>query len=192
MRKVWGIGGIATAFCAGWIGCGPPEIQPVGPPGIEFTAVTQEKVPEDEVAQAIGEARNTMSSQSATPSETPPAEPTAVGQSKTTATGLTYETLKEGTGKVAEPGKTVSVHYTGVLDDGTIFDSSREREPFSFLLGHGQVIAGWDQGVHGMKIGERRKLVIPGKLAYGDSPPAGSKIPQNATLTFDVELLDVK
>lgn len=165
---------------------------PVGPPGIEFSAVTQEKIPEDEIAQAIGESRTSMSNQSAAPTATPPAEPTAVGQSKTTATGLLYETLKEGEGKVAEPGKTVSVHYTGVLSDGTIFDSSREREPFSFLLGQGQVIAGWDQGVHGMKVGERRKLTIPANLAYGSSPPPGSKIPKDATLLFDVELLDVK
>lgn len=193
MVKAWAMGGMVTAFCAGLVGCGPPSIQPVGPPGIEFTAVTQEKIPEDEAAQAIGEARNTMSSQvTVNPTATPAAEPTAVGESKTTANGLTYETLKEGTGKVAEPDNTVVVHYTGTLEDGTVFDSSRGKDTFSFLLGRGQVIAGWDQGVHGMKVGERRKLTIPGKLAYGDSPPASSKIPKNATLIFDVELIDVR
>jgi peptidylprolyl isomerase len=190
--KVWAIGGGIIAFSAGLIGCGPPAIQPVGPPGIEFTAITQEKIPEDEVAQALGETRNTLGQSTVKPAATPPAEPTPIGKPVTTATGLTYETLKEGEGEVAEPDRTVTVHYTGTLDDGTVFDSSRERGPFSFLLGHGQVIAGWDQGVHGMKVGERRKLTIPGKLAYGDTPPAGSKIPSNATLTFDVELLEVK
>jgi FKBP-type peptidyl-prolyl cis-trans isomerase len=175
------------------IGCGPPMIQPVAPPGIELTQVTQEKIPEDEVAQAIGEARGSMTRETPIAAATGPAEPTAVGQSKTTPTGLTYETLKPGEGAVATPGKTVTVHYTGTLEDGKVFDSSREKnQPFSFGLGQGQVIAGWDQGVHGMKVGERRKLTIPGKLAYGPSPPPGAPIPPNATLLFDVELLDVK
>jgi FKBP-type peptidyl-prolyl cis-trans isomerase len=93
---------------------------------------------------------------------------------------------------VAEPGQTAVVHYTGWLTDGTKFDSSRDRgQPFSFPLGGGQVIAGWDEGVAGMKVGGRRKLVIPSELGYGPmgSPPV---IPASATLVFDVELLDVK
>ena len=97
-----------------------------------------------------------------------------------------------GTGAEAKDGSTVKVHYTGTLKNGTKFDSSRDRnEPFEFTLGKGQVIRGWDQGVVGMKVGGKRKLVIPSELGYGDkgSPP---KIPPKATLLFDVELLSVQ
>ncbi len=97
-----------------------------------------------------------------------------------------------GTGKEAKTGSVVSVHYTGTLMNGTEFDSSRKTgKPFDFPLGGGQVIKGWDQGVVGMKVGGKRKLVIPSDLAYGESgsPPT---IPPNAPLKFDVELLDVK
>ena len=97
-----------------------------------------------------------------------------------------------GNGAEAGEGKVAVVHYTGWLTDGTKFDSSRDRgEPFSFPVGGGQVIAGWDEGVAGMKVGGRRKLVIPANLGYGEmgAPPV---IPPGATLVFDVELLDVK
>ena len=110
----------------------------------------------------------------------------------TTASGLRYQDVATGSGAEASPGRTAVVHYTGWLTDGTKFDSSRDRgEPFSFPLGAGQVIAGWDQGVAGMKVGGRRKLVIPPDLGYGPggAPPV---IPPDATLVFDVELLDVK
>jgi FKBP-type peptidyl-prolyl cis-trans isomerase FkpA len=109
-----------------------------------------------------------------------------------TPTGLRYQSLAEGQGKEATPGKTVSVHYTGWLPNGEKFDSSRDRnQPFEFSLGAGEVIAGWDEGVAGMKVGGRRKLVIPPDLAYGTAgaPP---DIPPGATLVFDVELLDVR
>ena len=100
--------------------------------------------------------------------------------------------VKEGTGTVAEPGKKVSVHYTGTLFDGKKFDSSRDRnQPFEFTLGAGQVIQGWDVGVAGMKVGGQRKLIIPPHLGYGDRG-AGGVIPPGAILLFDVELLDVK
>ena len=100
--------------------------------------------------------------------------------------------LAEGQGAACKAGDTVSVHYTGRLDNGTKFDSSLDRrQPFSFKLGSGQVIAGWDQGVDGMKVGGKRTLVIPPQLAYG-SRGAGGVIPPNATLTFDVELLAIK
>ncbi len=110
---------------------------------------------------------------------------------KMTDTGLKYEDLEEGTGSEAEAGKQVTVHYTGWLMDGTKFDSSLDRnQPFSFALGKGQVIRGWDEGVQGMKVGGKRKLTIPPQLGYG-ARGAGGVIPPNATLVFEVELLEV-
>jgi FKBP-type peptidyl-prolyl cis-trans isomerase len=115
------------------------------------------------------------------------------------AGGLKKIDVKQGTGAEATPGKPVVVHYTGWLYDtsqpdshGAKFDSSRDRgAPFGFLLGAGRVIKGWDEGVAGMKVGGQRTLVIPPQLAYGERG-AGGVIPPNATLIFDVELLDVK
>ena len=107
----------------------------------------------------------------------------------TTASGLAYEELAVGNGAEAASGQRVTVHYTGWLADGTKFDSSKDRgEPFIFHLGMGQVIAGWDEGVAGMKVGGRRKLTIPPQLGYG-ARGAGGAIPPNATLVFEVELL---
>lgn len=112
--------------------------------------------------------------------------------SKMATTQLKSDDQVVGTGAEAVNGKTVSVHYVGTLENGTKFDSSYDRNlPFEFTLGAGDVIAGWDQGVLGMKVGGKRKLTIPGELGYG---PAGSPptIPPNATLIFEVELLGVK
>lgn len=108
---------------------------------------------------------------------------------KITDSGLKYEDLVEGDGAVAQAGQMVTVHYTGWLENGQKFDSSKDRnDPFRFNLGAGQVIRGWDEGVLGMKIGGARKLTIPSNLGYGSSG-AGGVIPPNATLIFDVELL---
>jgi len=110
----------------------------------------------------------------------------------TTESGLKYTDLKVGTGREAQPGDTASVHYTGWLMDGKKFDSSVDRkEPFSFRVGAGQVIRGWDEGVAGMKIGGKRLLIIPPALGYG-ARGAGGAIPPNATLKFEVELLGLR
>lgn len=109
----------------------------------------------------------------------------------TTPSGLKYIEIKEGDGAIPKKGQTVVVHYTGTLEDGTKFDSSRDRnQPFSFKLGVGQVIQGWDEGLSTMKVGGRRQLIIPPELGYG-ARGAGGVIPPNAKLIFDVELLKI-
>jgi FKBP-type peptidyl-prolyl cis-trans isomerase len=123
------------------------------------------------------------------PTASPTASPVAAASTPGPGLVITDETV--GTGDEAVVGKTVTVNYVGTLADGTKFDSSYDRnEPFDFALGQGQVIKGWDQGVAGMKVGGKRKLVIPPDLAYG-AQGQGS-IPANSTLTFEVELLGVK
>ncbi len=109
-----------------------------------------------------------------------------------TDSGLRYQFIQKGSGKMAEKGKKVSVHYKGQLTDGTVFDSSYERkQPIDFNLGIGQVIQGWDEGIQLLKVGDKARFVIPSNLAYG-SQGAGGVIPPDATLIFDVELMDVK
>lgn len=110
----------------------------------------------------------------------------------TTASGLKYKDIVVGTGTEAVKGKNVWVHYTGTLEDGKKFDASYDRgEPLAFMLGVGQVMRGWDEGVTGMKVGGKRRLVIPPILAYGEAG-IPNLIPPNSTLIFDVELLDVR
>jgi peptidylprolyl isomerase len=117
---------------------------------------------------------------------------TAPGQMTTTADGLQILIEQQGTGAAARNGDSVSVNYTGTLDNGTVFDSSIPRnQPLTFTLGQGSVIKGWDEGVLGMKIGEKRKLIIPSTLAYGDQA-VGGVIPANSRLTFEVELLSIQ
>jgi len=103
---------------------------------------------------------------------------------------LEIEDIQEGSGRMAQPGHTLSMHYVGTLDDGTVFDSSRERgEPFVFILGSGQVIQGWELGVVGIKEGGIRKLTIPPELGYGSQ--GVGPIPPNATLNFEIELVSI-
>lgn len=117
---------------------------------------------------------------------------TDLDNAQTTPSGLKYIDLKEGDGASPSKGQTVKVHYTGTLENGKKFDSSRDRgSPFSFKIGVGQVIKGWDEGVSTMKVGGQRILIIPADLGYG-AQGAGGVIPPNATLIFDVELLDTK
>lgn len=118
-------------------------------------------------------------------------QPGPEGNEVTTSSGLQYIDLRIGTGITAQAGQTVTVHYTGWLENGNKFDSSVDRgQAFSFPLGAGRVIKGWDEGVQGMKVGGKRKLIIPSSLGYGPRG-AGSVIPPNATLIFEVDLLGV-
>lgn len=155
--------------------------------------------PADAAAQPTADAASatTQTNPTAAATEAAPA-PAAEGSSNITS--LQSTDVKAGTGAEAVAGKAVSVHYTGWLYDekaadkhGAQFDSSHDRdEPFEFTLGGGQVIQGWDQGVVGMKVGGQRTLIIPASLAYGEIGAGGGLIPPNASLVFDVELLDVK
>ncbi len=118
----------------------------------------------------------------------------APGKEVVTASGLHYIDVKVGAGPTPQPGQTVAVHYTGTLMNGTKFDSSfdhPDKAPIEFPLGQHAVIAGWDEGIASMKVGGKRKLIIPPALAYGDRA-MGSDIPANSTLNFDVELVGIK
>jgi FKBP-type peptidyl-prolyl cis-trans isomerase FkpA len=150
------------------------------------TACSQSEAPKQDQATAP---QSSPAATTATASTQPTiAAPTQTGA---TVTELQKEDSKIGTGDEAVAGKRVTVHYTGWLTDGTKFDSSKDRgQPFTFQLGGGQVIKGWDQGVAGMKVGGIRKLTIPPDLGYG-ARGAGGVIPPNATLVFEVELLGV-
>jgi peptidyl-prolyl cis-trans isomerase A (cyclophilin A) len=118
-------------------------------------------------------------------------EKLAAGFEKTES-GLRYQMIQKGSGKKAEKGKTVSVHYSGSLENGKVFDSSYSRKkPIEFPLGQGHVIEGWDEGIALLQVGDKARFVIPSHLGYG-SRGAGGVIPPNATLIFDVELMDVK
>jgi peptidylprolyl isomerase len=136
------------------------------------------------------------------PAETPPVTtptpqveggpPAVSGEPTLTDSGLQFIDIEVGTGDSPQSGQTVEVHYTGWLTDGTKFDSSLDRgQPFSFVIGTGRVIEGWDEGVASMKVGGKRRLIIPPELAYGEQGYPGV-IPANAQLIFDVELLAIK
>ena len=118
-------------------------------------------------------------------------QPTPASAEVTTPTGLKYTDIKIGDGATPKVGQTVTVHYTGTLENGTVFDSTNGRPPANFLIGVGNVIKGWDEGLMTMNVGGKRKFVIPPDLAYGPKG-RGPKIPGNSTLLFDVELVDVK
>jgi FKBP-type peptidyl-prolyl cis-trans isomerase FkpA len=174
-----------------------PSLPPVEAPKTETSAGPESniKVLADE-GKVVGPAETAKAETKAPEEKAKAAEPAAPEKGKTveTKSGLTYTDTKAGTGATAEKGKLVVVHYTGwLVDGGKKFDSSVDRgEPFSFTLGAGEVIPGWDEGVAGMKVGGKRTLVIPSKLGYGERGTPGGPIPPNARLKFDVELLDVK
>jgi FKBP-type peptidyl-prolyl cis-trans isomerase len=171
--------------------CEPPAMTRTLPPGVEPVRQTSP----DDAAEAIGEMSTTEALQTQVKPKINlaiiPAEPTEPGKPAEMLNGLKYETLKPGSGEQVKAGQTAKVHYVGTLTDGTVFDSSRQRgEPFSFVIGAGEVIEGWERGIAGMKVGELRKLSIPPDLAY-KSQGKGT-IPPNSTLLFEVELLGVE
>lgn len=199
MKRI-GIALLGTLF---WAGCEVSKTE-VAPPGGASPAtkdvVKKDIAPVTAPANKI-EASVVTKKEETKPTTLPPAAPAsaapAAGASQetketTTSSGLKYVDLKVGDGASPKTGQRVFVHYTGWLTDGTKFDSSVDRgQPFSFPLGKGQVIKGWDEGVATMKVGGKRKLTIPPSLGYGAGgyPPV---IPASATLIFDVELLDIK
>jgi FKBP-type peptidyl-prolyl cis-trans isomerase len=179
------VAGVGLATC----GCEDPPLVTAVPPGVPSRSIADIK--EKEEPQAIGEAGSTgpAAEVKATVPDIPPALPTAKGEVKTTASGVKYETLKEGHGAVVKAGQRVTVHYVGKLDDGREFDSSRRRDkPAEFLIGIGKVIKGWDEAVPGMKIGEVRKLDVPAAAGYGAL--GNQAIPPNADLHFEIEMIN--
>ena len=166
----------------------PKSGEPTGtaPPGLDApktSATTNAPITSGQPAPAPGTAGSSNAS--------------SAGKEKyvTTPSGLQFYDEKIGTGPMPKAGQSVSVKYTGTLMDGTKFDSSFDhpgQEPIDFPLGAHQVIAGWDEGIATMRVGGKRKLIIPAKLAYSSNPPPGSGIPPDATLKFDVELVGVK
>ena len=173
-------------------GCEDPgPIVPIAPPGANVPRVSPDAGPAEAQGETVPE------SQSSAPPNTvaaayKPAPSTAIGETKTTEKGVKYETLKEGTGPELKRGQRASFHYEGRLAaDNTVFDESRSKnKPLSCRLGGDPLIEGWEDALPGMKVGEIRKLTIPPEMGYKEkgSPP---KIPPNATLIFEVELLNI-
>lgn len=188
-RGLLGVLGILSLALASVLpGCGDPgQIVSVMPPG----ATPIRTVPEGQASEALGESAKLSGGAVPKGEPFPPAPPTAIGETKTLTGDVKYETLKEGTGEEVKSGRVAVVHYVGTLDDGTVFDSSRNRgTPANFTLGTGGLIKGWEYAIPGMKIGELRKIVIPPAMGYGAQEQG--KIPPNSTLTFEVELVGVK
>lgn len=179
--------GLALAIGAGCTRKAPEPVEVVvEPPPPETGEEPEATEPEPGEGETTEAAEEGASAEEAT--EAKPA-----GEWTTTDSGLKYRDVKVGDGPSPEPGDMVVVHYTGTLKDGTKFDSSRDRdEPFSFAIGRGEVIEGWDEGVITMKVGGKRELVIPPDLGYGETGTPGGPIPPNAELHFDVELLEIK
>jgi FKBP-type peptidyl-prolyl cis-trans isomerase len=175
-------------------GCSQPPAENATPiaANTAVTTTTVDTTTTPATMQTPGMTETPGATETSAASATPTDEATPIADEVKTKTGLRYQLFAKGKGDKAKKGDTVSVHYTGKLTDGTKFDSSLDRnEPIDFVLGQGSVIPGWEEGIEGMQVGEKRKLTIPSDLAYGPQgrPPV---IPPDATLVFDVELVDVK
>jgi FKBP-type peptidyl-prolyl cis-trans isomerase len=175
-------------------GCGDPtDLVPVTPPGAYIPKVS----PDTDPAQAVGETAPSATSATKTATDDGKlaamklAPSTAKGETKTTAGGVKYETIKEGTGPELKPGQKAAIHYTGKLENGKEFDSTRSKSPFEVAIGVTSLIKGWEEGIPGMKVGEIRKLTIPPEMGYGKAGHGGD-IPGDATLLFEVELVAIK
>jgi FKBP-type peptidyl-prolyl cis-trans isomerase len=173
------------------IGCeAPTDIVPVTPPG----AVIPRTSPDKEPAQAQGEmAAPLLNTESQTQAvekvEYTPAPPTAKGETKTTAGGVKYETLKEGTGPELKPGQPAQFRYKGMLEDGKVFTNVSARPEIMSI--DAKMTKGWQEAIPGMKVGEIRKLTVPAALGYGARGNSDGGIPPNATLIFEVELVQI-
>jgi peptidylprolyl isomerase len=187
---------VCTLALAFSVGCNKPadqaeqKVSEVTPPPTE-TQPPEEPAPKPSEEKTVKSPEESTAAKPATEAEKPKNE---AGKWVTTDSGLKYMDAKVGTGPSPKAGQTVLVHYVGKLKDGTKFDASRDHgpDPIGFPIGVGQVIKGWDEGVITMKVGGKRKLIIPGALAYGENPPPGSGIPPNAELTFEVELVGIQ
>jgi FKBP-type peptidyl-prolyl cis-trans isomerase len=181
MNKIFALLAVIVFFGGAWYFWNNLEQDPVVPKQTGKSSVGEIRVPGEETKQVETQPKQEQPKTNKMKPETAMEEE------------LKIEVLKEGTGdRMTKNGDTISVHYTGTLLDGTRFDSSVDRgTPFEFQLGAGRVIAGWDQGLLGMKIGEKRKLMIPASLGYG-ARGAGSAIPPNAALIFETELMGIK
>lgn len=170
-------------------GCNSPSMVPVLPPGVKPMRVAPPT--SGSGAEAIGETASAAGAAPGSSVSTIVSEPTPIGQDKKAASGLVYTTLQEGTGPTVKAGQTVKVNYIGRLENGTKFDASADHGgPAEFAVGVGRLIKAWDEGIPGMKVGEKRRLVSPGHLGYGAQTQPG--IPPNSTLVFEVELLEAK
>jgi FKBP-type peptidyl-prolyl cis-trans isomerase len=185
---VWILGGLMGVSLVGCEDPGP--IVPTAPPGASFPRTD----PDPDPSQAQGEMAAPAIKTDTAPVkaiEYTPSPPTAKGETKTTKHGVKYETLKEGTGPEIKPGQSGKFLYEGKLENGTVFDTTGQKsQPRIFAIGVGELTQGWEEAIPGMKAGEIRKLTVPPSAAYGPSgqPP---KIPPNATLIFEVELVDI-
>lgn len=184
-------GVLAGMISATIFGCGDPgAIIPVAPPGANIP----KESPDAEPAVAVGEtAAATLkgASDAVKAVAYTPAPPTKPGETKTTAHGIVYETIHEGTGPELKPGQTLRAHYEGKLKTGEVFDTTKTRkQPMLFTLTEADLIKGWVEGLPGMRVGEIRRMTVPPEMGYGKEGRAPA-VPPNATLVFEVELIDI-
>jgi FKBP-type peptidyl-prolyl cis-trans isomerase len=171
-------------------GCEDPQIVPVAPPGAIIPRTSPDETPAvaqgEMIAPALAASTGTVKA-----SDYTPATPTAKGQTKTTEHGVKYETIREGIGPESKPGQSIRVHYVGKLENGDVFDTTRNGGPPRLVtIGEKDQLKAWTEAIPGMRVGEIRKLIVPPELGFGAAGRAPS-VPSNATLIFEIELLDI-